>query len=177
MTVAFPTFPAGHVITADEAQVLLPKFAILAADQNSLSDAGTITLVPIAGLAFAVEANASYECDVLLLHAATDATTDVMINYTAPAGLTAYSTAYGKATGGTTGFNALYDGGQFAFGGSGGGVSFGTDGNTATAYFAGVIVCGGTAGTFQMQFARATAGLGKVTTIKTGSYIKARRIA
>lgn len=172
MTVTFPTFATGHEPSAAEFGVLLGLSAIRSTDLSVANN----TLQNDNQLFLAVEANATYAFDGLLVYTCASATPDVMFAFSFPAGATIAWYGAGAATNLASQVGSLAAYAPI----SNGAANYGS--NDSASFPTGNIIKGSlktssTAGTLQLQWAQVTTTGGSPVTMKTGSFLTARRIA
>lgn len=166
---AFPTFPSGHVVSADEMQALLPLPVRKSANQSVTS---STTLVNDNELFLSVVANATYEMWMYLVYDA-DTVGQLKIGFTGPSGFLLDWTTGGESstTSGTSGvpyWGYAFAGSTINYGAAGGGTLM-------VARPSGILTTASTAGTFQLQWAQA-ASSATSTTVHVTSTMVLRRI-
>lgn len=172
MTVTYPTFLTGHEPSAAEFGVLLGIPAIKTSDQTIANN----TLTNDTQLSIAVEANATYMFDGLLVFTCGSATPDIMLAFSIPAGASIAWYGAGAATNLASQVGSLAAYAPI----SNGAANYGT--NDSASFPTGNIVRGSlitssTPGTLQLQWAQVTTTGGSPITMKTGSFLFGRRIA
>lgn len=171
MTVAFPTFPSGHVPSADEMAALLPLFAKKTATQAVTS---STTLVNDNELFVSVLANATYEVDTFIIYDGA-AGTAIKVGFTAPSGATLDWWNNGTSGGNTSFINTGPFWGWSAIGTSN---TIGTAGagSEGVCRPGGILVTSSTPGTFQLQWAQGSSNATAVH-VFAGSTMTLRRVA
>ncbi len=164
---AWPSYPAGHIVTADEFQAILPMRVERSTDSPGLT---TTTLANDDTLFLPVLSVGEWWVRGRLLYSAGDTTADLKIGFTAPAGATFdWGTPEGLQSGATdllgTGYSGYLTLASQAI--------FGTINGFAWCTFEGLLKTTGTAGTFQMQEARA--GASGTTVVNRLSWMEATR--
>ncbi|MFM9796515.1 hypothetical protein [Streptomyces turgidiscabies] len=169
----YPPIPPGTTLTSGLLTSMLPITATKTATESVTS---STTLQNDDQLAVPVEANATYEVALLLLHDS-DATVagDIKVAWTGPAGATMNWGVHGANTsaGSSTGVTSVNMQTRtiVEFASFGGGDSTGT-----VALVFGTLVTAGTAGTLQLQWAQETSNA-VATNVRAGSRLTLTRTA
>lgn len=167
---AVPTFVNGDVPDADDVNDWFVNVIFKRKATNESVSSSTV-LQNDNDLFFSVDANTIYRV-TLVLHVSAQTANDAKVDFTLPAGA---SFKYAISTQTTTAAAYVDDqifpgdaGTPSGIGGLGGG-------NNAVAQIEGVLDVGGTAGTFQTQWAQLVSGASG-TTMLAGSWLEARRV-
>jgi hypothetical protein len=164
-------YAAGQVIRANEINSL-PQLYFVATDVVKNNSA---TFSDVTGLAFPADANSRYLVECFIAYQS-DSTRDIKLQWTYPAGATAWFGAdgveAGSGAGATGGVNrqTLTAAGIHGFNGEN---AAGVDVNAKPVA---MFITAGVAGTIQLQFAQLTAGPFN-TTVRNGSCIRVTKMA
>jgi hypothetical protein len=170
--VSAPIFNTGDVPSATQvdAWMVNTTWARKTADESITS---STTQQDDDTLFVSVVANSTYIVEMVLqVRSATGTTAGIAWQFVAPAGATLFGGAVGLTPGSTTNTTPRVD--TIALGGPNGHGSVGTSTNAAILADA-VLIVGGTAGTFKLQWAQNVSN-GTATTVKTGSYLRLRQV-
>lgn len=158
MALVLPSLPSGHAPTGAEIVTLeaaiTQAYGVRAGKTSTQTVNNSATLVNDTEMFWAVEANAIYDLDILLLYNS-NATADFKWAWTYPTGLTmAYSVlAFNTAS-------TLFIDATFTESAT---VNAGGDGTDLPVWLKGSVIVGSTAGTLQLQWAQNTANASNTT--------------
>lgn len=174
MAESYPTFRAGQKVTGSLLESMKPQTV------RKLSDTGrtSTTASDDPELQFAVEANATYQVDGILWVSATNNTTDVNLDWSAPAGADGSWSGVGMSTS-ATGVDTDFAGNagqvRFPLTGITSARSYGaTSAGTVSILINALLITSSTAGTYALSWGAVSAS-GTVTLV-TDSYLTLRRI-
>ena len=167
----YPRPRAGQKLTGAFLESMLPRMARKTSDSTYTST----TVANDSELVIALEANAIYEMNGIIFCNNTTADSDIVIDYDAPVGTDGTWSGVGRATntaGAQEGSAKMLGTAVTAS------RSFGTDdaGSSAPSVvqIAGIVIVGGTAGNYTLQFGLLNAG--GTLTVYSDSYVTLRRV-
>lgn len=167
----YPAWLAGMEITAARLASMLSTTAYKAADTSATSD---IVLSADPDLSIAVEADAVYEIDGVLLIASASQTPDILIQMEGPASSTGVWSAIGPPTSATTDDSTMRNIATAMSSSR----SYGIQSTSGTfgLHINGMLDTAGTAGNFFVSWCQSTSNA-TATTMKAYSWVRVKRIS